>query len=155
MINTHKLYFFLIVLLCGCQDNLYEQKQILLQKVLLQYKFNENLDRKVYIVTGLDACGACLDYTVKFIEANINDNKMYNIISGSSVKKLKGTFRHSTLHNPNFIFDSTLTAMKLNLVNQEKPLIYFCKNGNIIDCKSLSYKNADSVIQYINTFKNL
>ena len=110
------------------------------------------MSKKAYLVTGLDGCGACLEYSVNFIEKNSENKEMVFIISGQSKVQLKTKFKIKTRQNSNFVFDTTLMALRSGLVTMEHPKVFFCKSGNIFDIKDITFRNADSVFNYVYNF---
>ena len=83
------LYFFLLFLTFSCNKKTkFEHESSILNEINSFYYKDSILTKKVYLVTGLDGCGACLEYTVKFIENKIRDHNMAFIISGKSGTEL-------------------------------------------------------------------
>jgi len=149
-----KLCFCLIFLVnLGCSQNKsFNTENENLRRISKNYLSESDLNKKVYLVTGLDGCGACLEYTVKFIEKNIDNKDMVFIISGQSKVQLKAKFKLATRQKSNFVCDTTLMALRSDLVSMEHPKAYFCKSGLIVDAKDITYKNADSVFHHVNQF---
>lgn len=140
---------------CIQKTNHYKNEQDILDEISKKYNINSGVKYKIYIITGLDGCGACLDYTVDFIEKQSTNSNIAFIVSGQSRAKLKILFKYSTIHRSNFIRDTLEYALKKELIQQQNPKAFFCNSGRIIDSKDVTYRNADSVFNYVNSFLKL
>ncbi|MFN4147021.1 MAG: hypothetical protein ACK4GN_14445 [Runella sp.] len=151
-----KKIFSISILICffSCTENKNDQYAKQIDEILRYYHFENLAGKKIFIITSLEVCGACLDYTVKFIEKNIEDSNYLFIISSSSIKKTKITFTPKVLESPHFLLDSQLVAVRKGLVNTEKPQAYLFSNGKVVDVQQITYSNADSIFRYIHQFLN-
>jgi hypothetical protein len=140
------MYFFFS---CEGQKNSFDKDTDTLRDLASVYKKNTSLNKKMYLVTGLDGCGACLEYTVKYIEKQVDNKDMSFIISGESKIQLKSKFSQKTILNKNFVFDTLQVALKNGLVQMAHPKIFLCKSGRVYDTKEINYINADSVFNYV------
>jgi hypothetical protein len=150
MKNT--ILFILFALISCNTPKRFEKEQKILNEIKSKYKIDSNDSSKVFILTGLDGCGACMDYTVKFIEENSNNPDLNFILSGQSHVKIKALFSYPTIHRKNFFRDTLQIALRKELVPKKNPKAFFCKSGTIIDSKDITYQNADSVFHYVNQF---
>lgn len=148
-------YFFILFLLLtfSCNEkNKFELESSVLSNINSTYYKDSILTKKVYLVTGLDGCGACLEYTVKFIENKIKDDNMAFVISGKSRVQLKSKFKIQTINHKNFLFDTSQIALRKGLVEMAHPKVFLCKSGKVYDMKEIDYINADSVFKYVEDF---
>lgn len=149
------ILFILLFLSISCNSRKKEQIKFdketeKLKFITSLYRKDSLLSKKVYFVTGLDGCGACLEYTVKYIEKQIDNKDMYFIISGQSKVQLRSKFSQSTISNKNFLFDTVQVALKQGLVQMAHPRVLLCKHGKVYDIKDIDYINADSIFNYVN-----
>ena len=98
---------------------------------------------KVYVVTALDGCGACVQSTVNLIERNIDQKGMVFIVSGRSRKQLKMKFSPSTILHPNFVFDSNQVAISKKIIESIYPKILMVENNRVVDERTLHFTNAE------------
>jgi hypothetical protein len=148
----YSLFLFLFLIFSCNKKNKFEYESSVLSKINSIYYKDSILTKKVYLVTGLDGCGACLEYTVKFIENKIKDPNMAFIISGKSRVQLKSKFKIQTIENDNFLFDTSQIALRKGLVEMAHPRVFLCKSGKVYDVKEIDYINADSVFTYVKDF---
>lgn len=147
------ILILLLIAVSSCKQlNSFEKDQTILDEMKSKYKISNDDGSKVYIITGLDGCGACMDYTVKFIEKESNNPDLLFILSGQSRVKIKALFSYPTIHRENFIRDTLELALRKELVQKQNPKAFFCKSGIIIEAKDVTYQNADSVFNSINKF---
>lgn len=138
---------------CKLENNSYSNEQNNIIYLNKFYHRNSFLDKKLYLITELDGCGACLDFTIKFMKKNRLNSNMAFIVSGESKKKLNIILNKELTLSPNFIFDSTRIAMHKKLTGIH-PKVYLCKDNMIVDIKDVTFLNADSVFNYVLQFVN-
>ncbi len=146
------LIFFCGTENCSVQTDNFEVIQTGLESLNYHYTNSPVLKKKLYLITELDGCGACLDFTIKFIEKNSENPNMSFIISGESKKKLNIFFTKKILTSPNLIFDSIRIGVHKKLIGIGHPKIYLCRENKIVDIKEVTFSNADSVFNYVDNF---
>jgi thioredoxin-related protein len=143
---------FLIIFLFACTKFNNEAQTI--ESIVKKYTNNEIADKRLYLVTSLDGCGACLEYTVKFIENNITDPNMMFIVSGQSKIQLKSKFSPATIKSPNFVFDTSIIALKNKLIGTVHPKIFLLTKGKIVESKEVNFVDAEKTFKDVLAFVN-
>lgn len=69
MKNILLIVFVFLIQSCS-KARSFEKEQKVLNEIKSEYGITSDNKPKVYIVTGLDGCGACMEYTVDFINKN-------------------------------------------------------------------------------------
>ena len=143
------LPYLLTLLSCESEINYKETKK--LKKILEIYNQPQNLDDNVYIINSTSGCGGCIAITSDFIIKNLSNKRLKCIVCSYSRKEVKSQYNKLIMQN-NFIFDSLNIATQLRLWNG-KPVIIYCKDGNILKKSEIEYSSAkDSlykVLEYI------
>ena len=150
MLKTSSLCIVIFLLSCAKFDN--DAQTI--ESIVKKYTTNEVADKRLYLVTSLDGCGACLEYTVKFIENNISNPKMMFIVSGKSKIQLKNKFKRATIKSPNFIFDTSIIALKNELIGVVHPKVFLFKNQKIVEDKEVNFVDAEKTFNEALAFVN-
>lgn len=145
-------FILLFLISCSIKEKKFQKETTVLKNINIKYRNDSLLTKKIYLVTGLDGCGACLDYTVKFVEENINDKNMNFIISGQSKVQLKSKFTNKSILNNNFVFDTAQIASRSGIIGISKPKIFLCNLGSVYDIKEVDFKNADSIFAYVKDY---
>lgn len=138
------------VISCFPSENYSEETKIL-QRISAA-KGIHHIDKKLYLITGLDGCGACLDYSVNFIKKNIQKNSMLFVISSKSKVALRAKFDRSTIANPNFLFDSTASVIQSGISQNGFPTVLLCKAGRVIEVFEVPYSKAEERFRYAEAF---
>ena len=146
----YAIVFF--VCLSACDNNSYQEEEEGLKEISYRYKGSSTLSKKLYLVTSIDGCGACVEHTIKYIEDNIKNEESLFIISGQSKVQLKAEFKLDVRNSPNFVFDTLLLALRKKVVGTANPRVYLCRNGKIVEMKEFTYQNSDSVFKRVSLF---
>lgn len=134
------------------QDSILLEQERVIKQLHKRYKGGSFLPHKIYLVTGLDGCGSCLEYTVNFIEKNISNTKIMVIVSGQSKVQLRNKFSLATRLSHNFVFDTLLIPLKSNIIEMSNPKVWYCKNGKLVKSESIDYRNAKTTFERVERF---
>jgi hypothetical protein len=139
------LFFF------SCQKTEQLSKE---EKDLLLISRQKTLDDKVYLLFGLQGCGACLDHTVNFVSENIKNDKIVFIVSDKSKSKINALFGEDMRLKKNFIVDSTMNAYILKMLGTGYPKAFLCKKNKILDSFEISYMNSKEQFSRLKLYAN-